>query len=73
MVDFFTTWIVSFYVFTYFVERFILESFRGDSPRYGHLTGGQWSAMAIVALDLVFMIYLAIRDRKTRLETPNEV
>jgi phosphatidylglycerol---prolipoprotein diacylglyceryl transferase len=57
-------WIVSLYVFSYFVERFILEYFRGDSPRYGHLTGGQWSAMAIVTFDLSFMIYLFIRDKK---------
>lgn len=59
-------WIVSFYVFLYFLERFILEYFRGDSPRYYHFTGGQWSAMAIIVLDLGFMIYLAVRDFKNK-------
>lgn len=62
-------WIVSFYVFAYFVERFILEYFRGDSPRYGHLTGGQWSAMGIIVLDLIFMVYLIIRDNGKKTET----
>lgn len=57
-------WIASFYVFLYFLERFILEFFRGDSPRYNHLTGGQWSALAIIAIDLGFMVYLAMRDKK---------
>ncbi|MDP4083671.1 MAG: prolipoprotein diacylglyceryl transferase [Bacillota bacterium] len=57
-------WIASFYVFLYFSERFILEFFRGDSPRYNHLTGGQWSALAIILIDLGLMIFLALRDRK---------
>lgn len=59
-------WIASFYVFLYFSERFILEFFRGDSPRFYHFTGGQWSALAIIAIDLGFMVYLALRDMKNR-------
>jgi phosphatidylglycerol:prolipoprotein diacylglycerol transferase len=59
-------WIVSFYVFLYFTERFILEYFRGDSPRYGNLTGGQWSAIGIVVLDIIFMVYLTLRDLKNK-------
>jgi phosphatidylglycerol:prolipoprotein diacylglycerol transferase len=59
-------WIVSFYVFLYFVERFILEFFRGDAPRFYHFTGGQWSAIAIIIIDFGFMIYLAIRDAKQK-------
>lgn len=59
-------WLVSFYVILYFTERFILEYFRGDSPRYGPLTGGQWSALAIIVIDLGFMVYLAFRDVKNK-------
>ncbi|WEG12134.1 prolipoprotein diacylglyceryl transferase [Pullulanibacillus sp. KACC 23026] len=59
-------WLFSIYVAAYFVERFILEFFRGDSPRYGKFTGGQWSAIGIVALDLIFMIYLIVRDRRLK-------
>lgn len=59
-------WIISFYVFLYFTERFILEFFRGDSPRFYHFTGGQWSALGIVLLDFGFMIYLAMRDFKSK-------
>lgn len=60
-------WIFSFYVFLYFVERFILEYFRGDSPRFSGLTGGQWSALAIIIIDLGFLLYLALRDKKTNI------
>lgn len=59
-------WILSFYVFLYFLERFILEYFRGDSPRYYHFTGGQWSAIAIIIVDLGFMVYLIMLDLKNK-------
>jgi phosphatidylglycerol---prolipoprotein diacylglyceryl transferase len=59
-------WIASFYVFLYFLERFILEFFRGDSPRFNHLTGGQWSALAIIIIDLGFMVYLAWGNIKNK-------
>lgn len=59
-------WIISFYIVLYFLERFILEFFRGDSPHYYHLTGGQWSALAIIVIDLGFMVYLGLRDRKNK-------
>lgn len=60
-------WIVSFYLFLYSLERFILEYFRGDSPRYDHLTGGQWSALATIFLDVILMAFLLLRDRKVKL------
>jgi phosphatidylglycerol---prolipoprotein diacylglyceryl transferase len=66
-------WIISFYVFLYSLERFILEFFRGDSPRYSHLTGGQWSSLVMVVLDLILMIYLVVRDRRARISTPNGI
>ncbi len=50
-------WIFLFYVLSYDVLRFILEYFRGDSPRYGPLTGGQWDAIAIVIIAIGIMIY----------------
>ena len=59
-------WILSFYVFLYFGERFILEYFRGDSPRFSGLTGGQWSAIVIIIIDLGFMVYLVLRDLKNK-------
>lgn len=66
-------WLVSFYILFYFVERFILEYFRGDSPRYGPLTGGQWSAIGIVFVDLIFMIFLFMRDKKNRGNTTEQM
>lgn len=56
--------IVSLYVVLYFIERFILEYFRGDSPRFGALTGGQWSAIGMVILAIITMIILYIRDKR---------
>ncbi|WEG12571.1 prolipoprotein diacylglyceryl transferase [Pullulanibacillus sp. KACC 23026] len=56
--------IVCLYVFLYFLERFILEYFRGDSPRYGALTGGQWSAIALMILAVLGAIFLFIRNKR---------
>ncbi len=58
--------IVSLYVFLYFLERFILEYFRGDSPRYGALTGGQWSAIGLMVLSVIVTIILFIRDKSMK-------
>ncbi|MFC7392206.1 prolipoprotein diacylglyceryl transferase [Scopulibacillus cellulosilyticus] len=55
--------IFAFYVFMYDVERFILEFFRGDSPRYNGLTGGQWSAIVLTIISIILMIYLYVRYR----------
>lgn len=55
-----TGWIFLFYIFLYDVLRFILEYFRGDSPRYGSLTGGQWDAIAIVVISAGIMIYFLL-------------
>lgn len=52
-----TGWVFMFYVFLYDLLRFILEFFRGDSPRYGSLTGGQWDAIALMIISLGFMAY----------------
>jgi phosphatidylglycerol---prolipoprotein diacylglyceryl transferase len=64
--------IVSLYVFLYFLERFILEYFRGDSPRYGSLTGGQWSAIGLMIISVIFMGYLTIRHKNKHQELPTE-
>lgn len=58
--------IFAFYLFLYDLERFILEFFRGDSPRYGGLTGGQWDAIALMAISLGIIGYLIIRDHRKR-------
>ncbi|MBM7646281.1 phosphatidylglycerol:prolipoprotein diacylglycerol transferase [Scopulibacillus daqui] len=52
-----------FYVFMYDAERFMLEFFRGDSPRYSGLTGGQWSAIVLTVISIILMIYLYVRRR----------
>lgn len=52
-----TGWIFMFYVFMYDLERFLLEFIRGDSPRYGIFTGGQWSALSIVLISILIMLY----------------
>lgn len=55
-------WVFTFFIFGYDIERFFLEFIRGDSPRYAlHLTGGQWSAMAMMAISLGLMGYLLFR------------
>lgn len=55
-------WIFAFYLFAYDLERFLLAFARGDSPRYAlNLTGGQWSALAMMAISLAIMIYLLVR------------
>lgn len=55
-------WVFTFFILGYDVERFLLEFIRGDSPRYAlHLTGGQWSAMAMIMIALGSMSYLLIR------------
>ncbi|HET7657492.1 MAG TPA: prolipoprotein diacylglyceryl transferase [Bacillales bacterium] len=55
-------WIFAFYLFSYYLERFLLEYVRGDSPRYiWNLTGGQLSAIALMLIAVAIMIYLLIR------------
>lgn len=55
-------WVFTFFVFGYDIERFLLGFIRGDSPRYAlNLTGGQWSALAMMAISLGLMGYLLVR------------
>lgn len=64
--------ITSLYVFLYFLERFILEYFRGDSPRFGALTGGQWSAIGLMIIAVITAILLTIFHNKKGHSEPSE-
>ena len=45
-----------FYVLMYSMNRFGMEYLRGDTPQVGPLTAAQWTAVALAALALVFLL-----------------
>jgi phosphatidylglycerol:prolipoprotein diacylglycerol transferase len=53
------------YNILYSAGRFALEFLRGDSDRFVGLTAAQWTSLSVIALSLVFMVYLRFRPAKT--------
>lgn len=50
-------WIFTLYLFSYFLERFLLEFLRGDSSRFAHFTGGQWTSFVMIGISIILMMY----------------
>ncbi|MGV3487581.1 MAG: prolipoprotein diacylglyceryl transferase, partial [Tuberibacillus sp.] len=69
---FFKGFIFTVYLFLYGVLRFVLEFFRGDSPDYAGLSGGQWTAIAFMVIALIIFVYLFIKQPKKKEEPIEE-
>lgn len=52
------------FIFLYGVLRLIMEFFRGDSPRYAGLTGGQWTSIGFMIIGVIILVYLLIKRSK---------
>jgi phosphatidylglycerol:prolipoprotein diacylglycerol transferase len=58
-------WLFLAYVVMYFMQRFMLEFLRGDSPDYlFNLTAGQWTSFWVIIAAIILGIILLIRQNK---------
>jgi len=64
----FKGFIFTVYLFLYGVLRFVLEFFRGDSPDYAGLSGGQWTSIGFMIIGIIIFVYLLIRKPGYRQE-----
>ena len=64
----FKGFIFTVYLFLYGVLRFVLEFFRGDSPDYAGLSGGQWTSIGFMIIGVIIFVYLLIRKPGYRQE-----
>lgn len=67
-----TGYVFLLYNILYSIGRFMLEFLRGDSERFAGFTAAQWTSLSVIAVALLFMIYLRIRPAKTSEPDPVE-